>query len=68
MEAEFRVFFLIWFAIQKVLISRRDHQFSVLKMVSFYNTINYWTTQMNKETSFKKHNNVGFIIVAGVKE
>ena len=42
--------------------------FSVLGMVSFSNTINYLATQMNNETSFKKHNNERFIIVAGVKE
>ena len=27
--------------------------FSVLEMVSFYNTVNYLTTQMNNETSFE---------------
>ena len=37
-------------------------------MVSFSNTINYLATQMNNETSFKKHNNERFIIVASVKE
>ena len=42
--------------------------FSVLEMVSFYNTINHLATQMNNETSFKKHNNKRFIIIAGVKE
>ena len=42
--------------------------FSVLEMVSFYDTINYSTTQINNKTSFKKHNNKRFIMVAGVKE
>ena len=59
--AEFRVLFFIWFAIQKVPISRRVHQFSVLKMVSFYNTINYLTTQMNNEISFKNTTTKGLL-------
>ena len=37
-------------------------------MVNFSNTINYLTTQMNNETSFKQHNKERFIIVAAVKE
>ena len=61
-------FFLICSAIQKVPISRRVYQFSVLEMVSFFNTIDYLATQMNNKTSFKKHNNERFMIVAGVKE
>ena len=37
-------------------------------MVDFSKTINYLATQMNKETSFKKHNKERYIVVAGVKE
>ena len=38
------------------------------EMANFSNTINYFATQMNNETSFKQHNKERFIIIAGVKE
>ena len=38
------------------------------EMVNFSNTINYWATQINNETSFKQHNKNRFFVVAGVKE
>ncbi len=42
--------------------------FVFLEMANFSNTINHLATQMNNETSFKKHNKERFIIVAGVKK
>ena len=45
----------------------RGSIFSILEMVSFPNTINYLTTQMNNETSFENINE-RFIMVVSVKK
>ena len=65
---EFLQDFVIWQLIYSYDKYESNGFFSVLEMVSFSNTIDYLATQMNNKTSFKKHNNERFIIVAGVKE